>query len=109
MSNSNLLLASGRLRLFQAVLLLVIAASGLSSGRADEAGDIASAKSISRAIRAVSKRIIPSVVKIKTTIHPADPAPQRAGRRRPATRKRVPGVPRSLVPPCGLFVLFVVS
>ena len=49
-----------------------------SGAYADEASDIASAKSLSRAFRAVSKRIAPSVVRLKTTIRtptlPADPA-----------------------------------
>ena len=103
MSNSNLLLASGRLRLFQAVLLLVIAASGLSSGRADEAGDIASAKSISRAIRAVSKRIIPSVVKIKTTIRPRTLHPNAPGGAAPPPASGYPGAPPPGSPLGGLF------
>ncbi len=59
-------------------LILVVAGCGAPASRADEASDIASAKALSRAFRAVSKRIIPAVVKIKTTIRqqsfPADPA-----------------------------------
>ncbi|MGA2259384.1 MAG: trypsin-like peptidase domain-containing protein, partial [Thermoguttaceae bacterium] len=50
--------------------MLIVACYAASASRADEAGDIAAAKSVSRAFRAVSKRIIPTVVKIKTTIRP---------------------------------------
>jgi serine protease Do len=49
-------------------LVLVIACYGVSTSQADDVSDIAAAKSVSRAFRAVSKRVIPSVVKIKTTI-----------------------------------------
>ena len=49
-------------------LLFVVACCLAPASRADEASDIASAKSLSRAFRAVSKRVIPSVVKIKTTV-----------------------------------------
>jgi serine protease Do len=56
--------------------MLVIAACGPAPLRADDASDIASAKSLSRAFRAVSKRILPTVVKIKTTVRPRTlPAP----------------------------------
>jgi serine protease Do len=48
-------------------LSLLITCFGIVSGRADDTADIASAKSLSRAFRAVAKRIMPSVVKIKTT------------------------------------------
>ena len=41
----------------------------LHSGRADEAADIASAKSLP-GLRAVARRVMPSVVKIKTTARP---------------------------------------
>ena len=51
-------------------ILLLIASCSVSVSRADDASDIAAAKSLSRAFRAVSKRIIPSVVKIKTTTRP---------------------------------------
>ena len=51
----------------QTAIVLIIAFCSAPS-RGDEASDIASAKSVSRAFRAVSKRIIPSVVKIRTTI-----------------------------------------
>jgi len=50
--------------------LLIIACCSALASRADEASDIAAAKSLSRAFRAVSKRIIPTVVKIKTTSRP---------------------------------------
>lgn len=50
--------------------MLVLSCGAISIGQADEASDIASAKSLSRAFRAVSKRIIPCVVKIKTVSHP---------------------------------------
>jgi len=50
--------------------MLIIASLGVSANWADEASDIASAKTLSRAFRAVSQRIIPTVVKIKTTIRP---------------------------------------
>jgi serine protease Do len=53
--------------MLRTAIVLIIAFCAAPS-RGDEASDIASAKSVSRAFRAVSKRIIPSVVKIKTTI-----------------------------------------
>lgn len=56
--------------MFRIVLMLILAFSGVSANWADEASDIASAKSLSRAFRAVSQRIIPTVVKIKITIRP---------------------------------------
>ena len=63
------------------IALLLIACGSTPAGRADEASDIAAAKSLSRAFRAASKRIIPSVVKIKTTIRPRTfpPDPALAG------------------------------
>ncbi len=70
MLNSNFLPTPGRSGVFPIVLMLIIAFSGGSANWADEASDIASAKSLSRAFRAVSQRIIPTVVKIKTTTRP---------------------------------------
>ncbi len=59
-------------------LMFIIACGSAPPSRADEASDIASAKSLSRAFRAVSKRIIPSVVRIRATVRPrtvrSDPA-----------------------------------
>ena len=70
MLNSSFLLTPGRSGTVRAALTLVIACCSIATSRADEANDIASAKSLSRAFRAVSKRILPTVVKIKTTIRP---------------------------------------
>ena len=68
--------SSGMVRI---ALMLIVACGSPAVGRADEASDIASAKSLSRAFRAVSKRIIPTVVGIKTAIRPRtfrlDPTP----------------------------------
>ncbi len=70
MFNSNCLPTPCRSSVDRVALMLVLACCGVSISRADEASDIASAKSLSRAFRAVSKRILPTVVKIKTTIRP---------------------------------------
>jgi len=51
-------------------LLLIIVAHSVATCQADDTSDIAAAKSVARAFRAVSKRIIPTVVKIKTTTRP---------------------------------------
>ena len=64
--------------LVRMALMLILACSGGPASRADEAGDIAAAKSLCRAFRAVSKRIIPTVVKIKTTIRLPAPRPDSA-------------------------------
>ncbi len=78
MLNAVLLPIPGRSNIVRIALMLIIAAGNAPAARADEASDIASAKSLSRAFRAVSKRILPTVVKIKSTIRPStfrsDPA-----------------------------------
>jgi serine protease Do len=58
------------LRALRFTLPLLFACSSAATAQADEASDIAAAKSLSRAFRAVSKRIMSSVVKIRTTKRP---------------------------------------
>ena len=107
MLNSSFLAIPRRSGMAQIALMLVIACYSAPASRADEAGDIASAKSLSRAFRAVSKRMIPTLVKIKTTIRPrtfrSDPA--LAGSNPPLdspfenfTSDRRPGVPGAPAP-----------
>ncbi len=98
-----------RFHALAAISLLVFCAS---LSRADEAADIASAKSLSRAFRAVAKRVIPCVVKIKTTVRPRAlsmiPAPSSANRSSDATSPapfsdRAPGfVPAEMPARAGL-------
>jgi serine protease Do len=62
-----------RCRILSIILAIFIACCAEPAVRADDAADIASAKSLSRAFRAVSKRIMPSVVKIRTASRPRVP------------------------------------
>jgi serine protease Do len=78
MLNSSFPPIPGRSGMVRIALMLLGAWCGVSASLADEASDIASAKSLSRAFRAVSKRILPTVVKIKATIRPRTLRPEPA-------------------------------
>ena len=79
MFGSRSLAVPGRSGTAPAFLLLIIACGAAPVSRADEASDIASAKSLSRAVRVAFQRVAPTVVKIKATLRPptfrSDPAP----------------------------------